>query len=157
MFRSPEFSFCVIDISAKRSLSTNKHKMAFMSKARCKAANPVTTKNWILTTIFNIQRCDAIATFQKGEMFNLCSLPMQRNLPQPVDARLLERHVGIKAAGHGLLNEGLLLLLEQLDEPLLRADIASRHPVNVGEEGGDGALFGLIRVWNIQVICKPST
>ena len=68
---------------------------------------------------------------------------MRRNLPQPLDSRILHAWVRFEALGDGAGNEGSALLLEQFDHPLLlrhqRID-PRRLPV---EEGGDGVLLGL--------------
>ena len=47
---------------------------------------------------------------------------MLRNIPDPFHAAGLEIDLGIKAPGHGLVDDVLLLLLEQFDEPPLVAD-----------------------------------
>jgi hypothetical protein len=39
------------------------------------------------------------------------------------------------------VDEGLLVLLQQLDELLLGVDVAPYPPVHVIEEAGDGGLF----------------
>ncbi|MBN1955862.1 MAG: hypothetical protein JW900_12555 [Anaerolineae bacterium] len=92
-------------------------------------------------------------------------LPMCRNLPQPLDARILERHVGVEAAGDGLLDERLLLLGEQLDQPSLRADVAAGEAVDVVEEAGNGGLFAwwwnearqVFKVAPAEILPKPRT
>lgn len=66
---------------------------------------------------------------------------MLRHIPQPLYARGLERHVGIKPPRHGLMDDGLLLLLKQLDELLFGADIAFDALVCVPEELDDGGLL----------------
>ena len=66
---------------------------------------------------------------------------MRRHLAEPFDAAVLHRRVGVEALGDGVGDDGLPLLLEQRDEPLLlghqRVDLR-RLPV---EEGGDGDLL----------------
>ena len=42
---------------------------------------------------------------------------------QPLDAGGLEADVGVKAASHGPVDDGLLFLLQQCDEPPLDADV----------------------------------
>jgi hypothetical protein len=44
--------------------------------------------------------------------------------------------------GDGAVDDGLLLLLQQLDQPLLGADEAPDLAVGVIEEADDGCLFG---------------
>ena len=67
---------------------------------------------------------------------------MLRHLPQPLHARRLEPDVGVEAAGDGAVDDGLLLLLQQLDQLLLGADVAPDATVHVVEEADDGGLFG---------------
>src|SRR5680860_1370778 len=69
-------------------------------------------------------------------------LPMLRHVPQPLHAGGLEAHIGIEAAGDGTVDDGLLLLLQQLDQLLLGADVAADAAVGVVEEADDGGLFG---------------
>ena len=67
---------------------------------------------------------------------------MLRHVPQPLHARGLEADIGVEAAGDGAVDDGLLLLLQQLDQLLLGADVAPDPPVRVVEEADDGGLFG---------------
>ena len=67
---------------------------------------------------------------------------MLRHVPQPLHAGGLEADVGVEAAGDGAVDDGLLLLLQQLDQLLLGADVAPDAPVRVVEEAGDGGLLG---------------
>ena len=67
---------------------------------------------------------------------------MLRHIPQPRHSRRLEPHVRIKATRHRLLDDGLLLLVEQRDQPLLGAYIAADAAVGVVEVTDDGGLFG---------------
>ena len=67
---------------------------------------------------------------------------MRWHLPQPLDAGGLEADVGIEPTGNGAVDDGLLLLLQQADEPLLGADVAADAPVGVVEIADDGGLFG---------------
>ena len=67
---------------------------------------------------------------------------MLRHIPKPLHARGLEADVGVEAAGDGAVDDGLLLLLQQLDQLLLGADVAPDPPVRVVEEADDGGLFG---------------
>src|SRR5665648_450637 len=69
-------------------------------------------------------------------------LPMLRHIPQPLHARGLEADVGVEAAGDDAVDDGLLLLLQQLDQLLFGADVAPDPPVLVVEELHDGGLFG---------------
>jgi len=66
---------------------------------------------------------------------------MLRHIPQPLDARGLEADVGVKAAGDGAMYNCLLLLLQQLDQLLLGADVATDPPVRVVEEADNGGLL----------------
>ncbi|MGH8564556.1 MAG: hypothetical protein ACREXW_10915 [Gammaproteobacteria bacterium] len=49
--------------------------------------------------------------------------------------------VGVEAARYGAVDDRLLLLLQQLDQLLLGADVAPDAPVRVVEEVDDGGLF----------------
>ncbi len=66
---------------------------------------------------------------------------MLRNISNPFHAAGLELDLGIKPPGHGLVDDVLLLLLEQFDEPPLIAD----EFVDLGgfpvEKTGDLGLF----------------
>ena len=61
---------------------------------------------------------------------------------EPLDAGGLEADVRVEAAGDGPVDDGLLLLLQELDQLLLGADVAPDPPVRVVEEPDDGGLFG---------------
>ena len=67
---------------------------------------------------------------------------MLRHVAQPLHARRLEADVGIKAPGDGAVDDGLLLLLQQVDQLLLGADVAANASVCIIEEADDGGLFG---------------
>ena len=71
---------------------------------------------------------------------------MPRHIPQPLYAGGLEADVRVEAAGDGSVDDGLLLLLQQLDQLLLGADVAPNAPVGVVEELDDGELFGRGRI-----------
>ena len=73
---------------------------------------------------------------------------MLRHVAQPLDAGGLETDVGVGAARHDLVDKGLLLLLQQLDQLLFGVDVAPDAPVGVVEEENDGGLFGERRDWN---------
>src|SRR5436309_477209 len=82
---------------------------------------------------------------------------MLRHLPQPLYAGGLEADVGVEAAGDGTVDDGLLLLLQQLDQLLLGADVAPDSPVRVVEEADDGGLLrergeGYTRIGQILVL-----
>ena len=68
-------------------------------------------------------------------------LPMLRHIPQPLHTGGLEANVGVEAAGDGAVDDGLLLLLQQLDQLLLGVDVAPNPTVGVVEEADDGGLF----------------
>ena len=67
---------------------------------------------------------------------------MGGDVAEPLDAGGLEGDVGVEAAGDGAVDDGLPLLLQQRDELLLGADVASDAVVDVVEVADDGALFG---------------
>ena len=84
---------------------------------------------------------------------------MFRHISEPLDAGGLEADVGVEAAGDGLVDDGLLLLLQQAYELLLGVDVASDAPVprslgngtmaRCSERGGIGvwkaASFSLVK------------
>ena len=72
---------------------------------------------------------------------------MLQDIAQPFHAGGLEADVGVEAAGDGAVDDGLLLLLQQLDQLLLGADVPPNPPVRVVDEADDGALFGEGRDW----------
>src|SRR5690606_30526489 len=79
---------------------------------------------------------------------------MLRHIPQPLHTGGLEADVGVEAAGDGAVDDGLLLLLQQLDQLLLGADVPPNPPVRVVEEADDGSLFG--EGWKGDMECsKP--
>ena len=67
---------------------------------------------------------------------------MLRHITQPLHTRGLQTDVGIKAARDGAVDNDLLVLLQQLDQLLLGADVAPDPPIRVIEESDDGGLFG---------------
>lgn len=69
-------------------------------------------------------------------------LPMGRNIAEPLDAGRPQGGVGVKAAGDGVVDDGLLLFVEEGDELALGANGAVDAGVDVVEEVGDGVLFG---------------
>ena len=72
---------------------------------------------------------------------------MLRHVPQPLDAGRLVGRVGLAGADvdparDRLVDDGLLLLLQQRDQLLLGADVASNAPLGVVKKADDGDLFG---------------
>ena len=67
---------------------------------------------------------------------------MFRHVSKPLDARGLEADVGVKAAGDGPVNDGLLLLLQQRNERPLGTGVAADAVVHVVEVADDGDLLG---------------
>lgn len=72
---------------------------------------------------------------------------MLRHLPQPLDPGVLVGRIGlagadIEPARDGLVDGRLPLLLQKLDQPFLRPDVAPDATVGVFQEAGDGGLFG---------------
>src|SRR5262245_34157353 len=72
--------------------------------------------------------------------------PMLRHISQPLRARGLEADVGIETTGDGAMDDGLPLLLQQLDQLLFGADVALDPAVHVTEEINDCNLF--LNRWN---------
>ncbi|WP_245618570.1 hypothetical protein [Methanogenium cariaci] len=62
--------------------------------------------------------------------------------PQPLHTGGLEADVRVEAAGDSLMDDGLLLLLQELDQLLFGVDGAPDAVVGVVEEADDGGLFG---------------
>ena len=82
---------------------------------------------------------------------------MLRYLPQPLHPGVLVGRIrltgsDIDLARDGLVDDGLLLLLQQLDQPFLGADVALDTPVGVVEEAGDGGLLGERRKGDQQAL-----
>ena len=59
------------------------------------------------------------------------------HITKPLHAGGLKADVGIGATCDGAVNDRLLLLLQQLDQLLLGADVAPDPPVHVVEEADD--------------------
>ncbi len=74
---------------------------------------------------------------------------MLRHIPQPLHPRRLEAHIGIQSSGNGAVDDGLLLLLQQLDQFLLGADVAADLAVGVIKEAEDGGLLVSRRKWRL--------
>ena len=73
--------------------------------------------------------------------------PMLRHLPQPFHAGGLVSRIGLAGADvhfsrDGLVDEGLLLLLQQRDQLLLGADVALDAAIRMVEVADDGGLLG---------------
>ena len=59
---------------------------------------------------------------------------MRRHIAKPVDAGGFEADIGVEAARHGSVDDDLLLLVQQFDQPPLRADEAVDAVLEVCEE-----------------------
>jgi len=66
---------------------------------------------------------------------------MLRHVPHPLYAGGLEADIRVEAASDGAVDDGLLLLLQQLDQLLLGVDVAPDPPVRVVEEANNSGLF----------------
>ncbi len=73
---------------------------------------------------------------------NAQDIPMLRHLAQPLDASVLHPHIGVQALGDGVADDGLALLLQQVDQLLLLGDQGVDFRGFLVEEGGDGLLLG---------------
>src|SRR5680860_1874819 len=82
------------------------------------------------------------ARYTRNQRLESPHLPMLRHIPQPLHAGGLEADAGVEAAGDGAVDDGLLLLLQQLDQLLLGADVAPDPPVRVVKKADNGGLFG---------------
>src|ERR1017187_2223219 len=71
---------------------------------------------------------------------------MLRDVAEPGDAGGFEGDVGIQAARDGAVDDGLLLLVEQRHQLLLRPNRPLNPPVRVVEKPHDGGL--LVRRWD---------
>jgi hypothetical protein len=80
---------------------------------------------------------------------------MLRHITQPLHTGGLEADVGVEAAGDGAVDDGLLLLLQQLDQLLLGADVPPDPPVRVIQEADDGDLF--INGWKRYRNCAKAS
>ena len=89
------------------------------------------------------------------------NVPKCWHVPQPLDAGGLVGRIGlagadVDSARDGLVDDGLLLLLQQRDQLLLSADVAPNSAVGMVEEANDGVLFG--ERWEktlqtIEIVC----
>src|SRR5665648_950993 len=90
---------------------------------------------------------------------------MFRHIAKPFDAGRLEFDIGIEAACHCLMNDGLLLLVQQLDEPPLGVDEMVDAAVLCSEILDDGGLFRdwrnknqhPLEVYKTEVLTKAGT
>ena len=100
--------------------------------------------------------------------FNAIPSQCSGTVPQPLHARGLVGRIGLAGADvdlarNGLVDDGLLLLLQQRNQLLLGADVAPDAPVGVVEEADDGGLFreragletGYSRIRASEVPLKP--
>lgn len=79
---------------------------------------------------------------------------MRRHIAKPLHAGRLERDVRLEPAGDGAVDDGLLLLVEERDQPALRLDGAADAAIGEIEESDDGGLLGERR--NSELECsKP--
>ena len=67
---------------------------------------------------------------------------MRWHIANPLDARGLEAHIGIKAARDCVVDDNQPIFLQQFDEPLPAADVAADTLVGLVEIVDDGGLFG---------------
>ena len=90
------------------------------------------------------------------------NLPVLRHLPQPLDAGVLQLHVGLEAPGYGAVDDGLFLLFQQPDQLLLRPHKPPHPPLHMIQIANDGGLFGegwesagqVLEVFPTQVLAK---
>jgi hypothetical protein len=89
-----------------------------------------------------------IAYEKVSNVSELLDLPMLRYIAKPTDARGLETDVGIETASHGLMDDGLLLLVQQLDQASLGTNETSDLSIFSFEVEDDLILFFLGRASN---------
>jgi len=70
---------------------------------------------------------------------------------KPLNSRRFHPHLRVKPTGHRLVDDGLLLLVEQLDKPLLGADEAVDEEIDMGEVADDSCLFVKVRDCNKHI------
>ena len=95
----------------------------------------------VLAIIFPVD-CVPLTGCNMSKIPKLSHLPVRGDIPQPVDAGGLERHVGVEAEGDGPLDGGLAGFLQEGDQLLFGVDVALDAAVDVVEIAGDGTLFG---------------
>ena len=88
--------------------------------------------------------------------FHPRNVPPLRQVVQPLDAGEFVGRVGLAGADvdpacDGLVDDGLLLLLQQRDQLLLGADVAPNAPVGVVKEANYGSLIAYGRNWNWSI------
>ncbi len=79
---------------------------------------------------------------------------MLRYLGQPFEAGGLHGCVGIEAARHGAMDDGLLLFVQEFDQPLLGADEAAEFGCLYSKEAAECYL--LIWRWDRQLCTAQS-
>ena len=67
---------------------------------------------------------------------------MRRHIAEPLNTGGLELHIGIKPTSHGAVDDGLPLLLQQPDKPILSPDGTTNAPINVVKIAHDSGLLG---------------
>ena len=66
---------------------------------------------------------------------------MLRYVSEPVDAGGFERDIRVEAAGHGPVDDDLLLLVQELDQPPLGADESVDATIESFDEADDSLLL----------------
>jgi len=98
-----------------------------------------------------------VADPQVGNGCHAADLPVLRHLPQPLDAGVLVGRIGLAGSDIDPARDGLVdgrppLLLQKVDQPLLRPDVAPDPTVGVVKETGDGGLLGERRKGDSQIL-----
>ena len=96
-----------------------------------------------------------VASFKRSSQQSY-NVPLLWNILEPLDAGGLVGRVGLASADvdparDGLVDDGLLLLLQQRDQLLLGTDVPPNAPVRMVEEAHDGDLLGKSRPSNSQL------
>ena len=90
MFGSEELSLRVVDVAAKRALTTDKRVVPIMCVPSRVPAQTVSSVDWIRSRGFNLQRRDAIAALEPSQMLQPPLRPLQVVVVVAVTALLLE-------------------------------------------------------------------
>ena len=141
MFASPEFAMSDMDVPTQSTLSANQCECTIMGVVGRKPPQSVAAIDRVFACDLNRLGGDAFSALHLTHSLEPPHRPMLRHVAEPVDAGGLEGDVGVEAAGDGMVDDGLLLLLQQGDELALGVDVAADAPVGVVQVADDGGLL----------------